>query len=103
MERQTAPTDSGCPTTRDLAADAIASGAGLTEAATAAGVDRDTAREWAYRDAGFIASVNQARREQSDQLRAEVAALASEALGVVRGLIRSDDVPPSVRLRACCV
>jgi len=103
MGRQVALYDPGCQASRGRAADAIASGAGLSEAGAVAGVDRETAREWAYQDAGFIASVNQAKRERSDQLRAEVSALASEALGVIREMIRGDDVPPSVRLRACCV
>jgi hypothetical protein len=40
---------------------------------------------------------------RSDQLRAEVLALASEAVRTVREMIRSDDVPPSVRLKACWV
>jgi hypothetical protein len=88
---------------RSKAVDAIVSGTELAKAAAAAGENRKTVCEWAARDPEFIASMNQAKQERLDQLRAEVSVLASEALGVVREMIRSDAVPPSVRLKACCV
>src|SRR5262249_45129736 len=75
----------------------------LARAADAAGVDTETVREWAYRDPEFISRVNQLRRERADRLRAEFSELASDAIGVIRGMVRSEDVPPSVRLKACCL
>lgn len=48
--------------------------------------------------------MNQAKRERSDQLRAEVLALAAKALGVIREMVRGgEDVPPAVRLKSCCL
>jgi hypothetical protein len=78
---------------REQAVDAIASGADLADVANAAGVDRETVREWAYRDSEFIASLNQAKRELADRLRAEVLELASDAIGVIRGIVRGEDSP----------
>jgi transposase len=81
----------------------IVEGAELSEAAEVAGVDRETVRAWVYRDNEFIASMNQAKRERSDQLRAEVLSLASDAVKVIRELVRGGDVPPATRLKACCI
>jgi hypothetical protein len=88
---------------RSEAVKAIASGADMDDTADVAGVDRETIREWAYRDPEFMASVNRTKRERADQLRAEVLSLASDSVGVIREMIRSDDVPPAVRLKACCI
>jgi hypothetical protein len=86
---------------RARAIEAIVSGSGVPGAADVAGVDPVTVREWAYRDPEFIAAMNRAKRERSDRLRAEVLAMASEAVATIREMIRSDDVPPAVRLKAC--
>src|SRR5512135_1149889 len=80
--------------------DALASGADLAKAADAAGVDREILRDWLHRDAAFVASLNRAKSERADRLRAEVRGLASEAVATLRELISGSEVPPAVRLRA---
>jgi hypothetical protein len=82
------------------AVDAIASGADVAKAADAAGVDRETLRDWLHHDAAFVAGLNRANRERADRLRAEVRALASEAVATLRELLTGAEIPPAVRLRA---
>jgi hypothetical protein len=44
--------------------------------------------------------LNRAKSYNSEQLRADVRSLTSDALATLRELVSGPDVPPSVRLRA---
>jgi hypothetical protein len=52
------------------------------------------------RDFEASAAANRAKRERRERLRADVQALASEAVATLRELVVGSDVPPAVRLRA---
>jgi hypothetical protein len=52
------------------------------------------------RDFEAVAAENRAKTEQRERLRADVQALASEAVATLRELVCGPDVPPAVRLRA---
>jgi hypothetical protein len=55
-------------------------------------------------DAYFVAELNRAREERADALRAQFSELAAEASNVVSDLLRSEDTPAAVRLKAAlCV
>jgi hypothetical protein len=76
------------------------SGSDIDTAAGTAGVETETLRTWWDDDAEFIASMNRAKQERSNRLRAEVQALATEAVAALRELVASPDTPPALRLRA---
>lgn len=77
---------------RDVALEALANGKAPADAATEAGVDFATVREWMTRDAPFRAELNARRRDAygagADRLRALVPA----ALEVLEGEIASGNV-----------
>lgn len=79
---------------------ALMSGSTMQAAADAAGVDRTTLWRWMRDDATFITAHNQARADQRDAIQAELRALASDALAVVRGVLQDQEAPPALRLKA---
>ena len=91
------------PSLRDAhsrAIDAILSGSDIDAAATAARVEPETLRAWSDDDAEFIVAMNRAKQERSARLRAELRALASEAMTTLREMMTSPSTPNAVRLRA---
>jgi hypothetical protein len=55
---------------------------------------------WVAQDAGSVAESNRIKLFRRERLRAEVLALASDAIATLRELVSGPDVPPSVRLGA---
>src|SRR4051794_29723027 len=100
MARQSETPDPVQRAAQAKAVDAIASGADVAGASEAAGVERETLRDWLDGDAEFIASLNRAKVERGDRLRSEVRGLASEAVATLRELVSGPETPPAVRLRA---
>jgi hypothetical protein len=89
-----------CPAqARALAA--LLRGTTVTAAAEAAGVDRATVHRWLRHDTDFQAELNRGKAELLDAVRAELRALASDAVGVVRDMLSpATAAPPPVRLKA---
>ena len=87
MTRRSATEGDGLSGPQAVAAAALAAGATVTDAATAAGVHRATASEWAHHDPDFIAAVNTLRAEAfsaiTDKLRATVSAAVDVAAQAV--------------------
>src|SRR4051812_8522114 len=96
MGRNGAPEDELPPAQRKAVA-ALIGGATVTAAAAAAGVGRSTVYRWLDADPAFVAELNRGLRDQADAARAELRALAVEALAVVRGLL-TKRTPPALRL-----
>jgi hypothetical protein len=66
----------------------------------AAVVDPESFASWVAQDAESVAKSNQIKSFRRERLRAEVLALASDAMATLRELVSGPDVPPAVRLRA---
>jgi hypothetical protein len=82
----------------------LAHGSSVTNAATQGEVDRSTIYQWMRRDALFVAELNRALKDRRDALRAQLGELASEASNVVSDLLKREDTPAAVRLKAAlCV
>ena len=69
--------------TQEMAIAALIRGATVTEAATEAGVSRQTVSEWKNHDPEFIAALNRGRRDVWDQVEDRVRALHIKALEVI--------------------
>jgi transposase-like protein len=82
-----------------IALEAMLGGATVTEAATKAGVSRQTVSGWRNHHEGFGAALEDAREEFADTVRCRVLALCGEALGVLAGVMRGD-APVADRIRA---
>jgi hypothetical protein len=78
---------------------ALAAGQSISQAASAAGVDRTTVHRWLSNDAVFMAEFNAARMEMVETLRSGVRKLADDAIGALRDLI-GPSTPANIRLRA---
>jgi AcrR family transcriptional regulator len=78
----------------------LVTGSTVTEAAKRAGVDRTTVHRWLASDALFVATLNQAKQEALDAVRARMRLAADVAVSTVWGLITGDDVHPAIRLKA---
>jgi hypothetical protein len=78
---------------------ALLSGKSVTAAAEAAGVGRETLHRWLREDPAFQAAVGSGKAELLDAARAELRAMASEAVGTLRDLM-SPNAPPAIRLKA---
>lgn len=78
-------------------------GATVTDAAAEADIDRTTLHRWLRDDAEFIAAYNAARAELQRSTRAALADLGHEAVGVMRDMLHSADVPAPVKLRAAAM
>jgi hypothetical protein len=84
--------------------EALAHGASVTDAAKQAEVDRSTVYCWLKTDAAFVAELNRSRQDRRDALQARFGELASEASNVVSDLLKREDTPAAVRLKAAlCV
>lgn len=77
----------------------VLAGAG-PDAADAAGGDEEAVMGWLLGEPEFIAELNRARSYRAERLRADVRALASDAVAVLRELLSGPEVPPAVRLNA---
>jgi hypothetical protein len=69
----------------------LLTGKSVTDAATAAGVDRTTVHRWLKEDFGFQAAFNRARRELREALTAKLMALAEKATEAVEKSIAEGD------------
>jgi hypothetical protein len=78
---------------------AVGSLAGFDES-DAAVDDRESFAAWVAQDAESVAQSNRIKTFRRERLRAEVLALASDAMATLRELVSGPDVPPSVRIRA---
>ena len=70
------------------------------EATELGGLDAEAVVSWLAGDAGFVAGLNRAKTYRAERLRADVRALASDAVATLRELVSGPDIPPAVRLRA---
>jgi hypothetical protein len=75
-----------------VAAAALATGATVSDAATAAGVHRATVSAWAHHDATFIAMTNQLRAEAFGQLADRLRVVVTAALETVAAAIGGGNV-----------
>lgn len=80
-----------------VAVELVAQGKNDADAATAAGVSRQTVNEWRHRNPAFIAAVNAARFEMYAAPRERLRSLASKAVGVLE---KAMDAPPITALPA---
>jgi len=71
-----------------------------SDGADVAGCDSEAVAGWLRDDPEFIAGLNRAKLFRRERLRADVLALASDAMATLRELVSGPDVPSSVRLRA---
>src|SRR5262249_37928971 len=78
---------------------ALLSGKSVTAAAEAAGVARETLHRWLRDDPAFQAALGSGKAELLEASRAELRALASEAVQTLRDLLGTN-APPLVRLKA---
>lgn len=85
---------------QELALAALLAGQTVTAAAAAAGVCREQVTRWKRDDVVFIASYNARVMELREAARAELRALAKDAIAAIRDLVTSADTPPAVRLQA---
>jgi Homeodomain-like domain-containing protein len=84
---------------QERALQALLDGATVTEAATAAGVDRTTVHRW-QRHVKFFTAMNRAKADRQNAVRAGLQSLTQEAIGTMRDLLKDPTVPPAVRLKA---
>jgi hypothetical protein len=80
--------------------EALVRGSSVRAASEGAGIDRSTFYLWCRTDALFLAELNRTRQEHINALRARLGELAAEAANVVSDLLKRDDTPPAVRLKA---
>ena len=98
MENQQKSTKSTLTTEQFEVIAAVVSGATVTAATKAAGVDRSTFYLW-RRDAHFVAELNRAQKERDSAVCAQLHSLTDAALDALREMLESD-TPPAVRLKA---
>lgn len=70
-----------------IAADALAAGITMTEAAQMAGVSRQTLSKWRHHHPGFIAALNAATREDLRHTQDQLRRLAPEAIANAQQMI----------------
>lgn len=103
---KTAPQKSTHSTTRELSPkqaaviNALASGSTITEAARQGKVDRSSIYHWLKTDALFAAELNRTRQELRDALWALLGELAVESTNFIAKLLKDENAPASLRLRA---
>ena len=90
--RRSATEGDGLSGPQAVAAAALAAGATVTDAATAAGVHRATASEWAHHDPDFIAAVNQLRADAFSALTDRLRVVTTAALETVAAAIGGGNV-----------
>jgi len=79
---------------------ALLTGATDAEAAEAANVTRETVNRWRHRDANFIAALNEARQDISQDFRDGLRALLPDALTALREGLAADNINTRVRVAA---
>ncbi|MCZ2153788.1 MAG: hypothetical protein LC114_07800 [Bryobacterales bacterium] len=80
---------------------ALMSGSNVTEASKRAGISRATHYLWMKTSADYVSALNSAKTEHLEATRAQLLALADEAVSTVRELLSGgEDVPAAVRLKA---
>ena len=99
MEDQLESTKSTLTTQQCEVIVAVVSGATVTAATKAAGVDRTTFYLWIRRDADFVEELNRAQKEREIAVLAQLHSLTDPALDALHETLESD-TPPSVRLKA---
>jgi hypothetical protein len=92
-------TKTGLSAKQLLVIESIAAGASVTEATARAGVDRTTFYLWRRDDEDFEATLNLARHEFGENVRARMRRMAEDAIKTIEGLTASA-YSPSVRQRA---
>ena len=79
---------------------ALLAGKSVAAAASAIGIHRTTFYVWRQSGPGFCTELNRRLEEQAETMRAQLRALADDAVSTVREMLTGDEVPPMVRLRA---
>lgn len=79
---------------------ALLEGKSVAAAAAAIGIHRTTFYVWRQSDPGFRTELNRRLEEQAETMRAQLRALADDAVSTVREMLTGDEVLPMVRLRA---
>ena len=99
-ETQQNATDQPLRPVQALVLGEIALGRSVTAATRAAGVDRSCYYRWEKDDPNFAAALFQAKIACGDELRAQVRALATDAIAALRETLTGQDVPAAIRLAA---
>jgi predicted transcriptional regulator len=89
----------GTPDRFLLAVDALVSGASITDAATAAGVRRETVSRWIHENPVFKAELNRRREEIRIERRVSLGALIADIEAAVRKALNNPETPPVVTLQ----
>jgi len=79
-----------------LAVEQLVLGATVVNAATAAGVSRETVHRWSREDWAFQAAVNRARHELQDAMERRLLALADRAMANVAEAVESGNLKASL-------
>jgi hypothetical protein len=72
----------------------------VEDAAEQTGLNRRTIARWLAEDASFQTALSQAEGLAIDAATRQLVSLADEAIGTLRGLIKSEEATDSIRLRA---
>ena len=80
--------------------DALASGASVTQAATEAGIHRNTIANWRRESLTFQAALTNAQYERAFAFREKAEEMTDLAFDTLRALLTDPKASPSVRLRA---
>jgi len=83
---------------RDRALELLLGGASIPDAAAELGVDRTTVWRWTQGE-DFAGELRARRLERRETLAGDLAELGTEALAVLRDLLRDADTPPAVRFK----
>jgi hypothetical protein len=98
-ENQQKSTESRLSAKQLIVIEAVASGTSITEATKQAGVERTTYYLWLRDDENFEATLNLARLEFGENVRAHMRRMTEDAIETINEL-RSSAYSPSVRQRA---
>ena len=90
----------GTPDRFLLAVDALVSGASITDAATSAGVRRETVSRWIHENPVFKAELNRRREEIRIERRVSLGALIADIETAIRRALNNPETPPVVTLQA---
>jgi predicted transcriptional regulator len=89
----------GTPDRFLLAVDALVSGASITDAATTAGVRRETVSRWIHENPVFKAELNRRREEIRIERRVSLGALIVDIEAAIRRALNNPETPPVVTLQ----
>jgi hypothetical protein len=88
------------PTPAQIAvAESLASGSTVSNAASAAGVERLTVDKWLDENASFIAELNARRRDRLDVTQSGLRNLADKAVTTIAKILDDDNAPAAVRFK----